>query len=257
MTAISVGAVAAEVDGQGPPVLFIHGLGGTSNTFQPMLESFAGFRCVRPDLPGSGRSPRPHEKLTIAHMVGAVIEVIRAVAGAPAHLVGHSLGTLVAQHVAVDAPEWALSLSLFGPIVEPSGEARERLRARAQTARHNGLVAVADGASAGLSSSSRAAPLAIAFLRESHMRQDAEGFAQTCEALAEAEKADLRLLRCPVSIATGDEDGVAPPSVAQALADRLKGARLKVFERCGHWTPIERPKECGRFAADFIRSLEA
>ena len=257
MTGVSVGAVAAEVEGQGVPVVFIHGLGGTSNTFQPMLEAFGSFRCIRPDLPGSGRSPRPHEKLTIAHMVGAVVDTIKAVAGAPAHLVGHSLGTLVAQQVAVAAPEWALSLTLFGPIVEPGPEARERLRARAQTARRSGMIAVAEGSSAGLSTSSRGNPLAVAFLRESHMRQDAEGFAQTCEALAEAERADLRLLSCPVSIATGDEDGVAPPSAAQALADKLKGAKLKVFDRCGHWTPIERPKECGRLAADFLRSVEA
>jgi pimeloyl-ACP methyl ester carboxylesterase len=186
-----------------------------------------------------------------------VIDVVKSVAGAPAHLVGQSLGTLVAQHVAVEAPEWVRSLTLFGPVLEPGAEARERLRARAQTARRSGLVAIADGAPAALSSSSRGQSLAVAFLRESHMRQEAEGFAQTCEALAEAERADLRLIRCPVSIATGDEDGVAPPSVAQALADRLKGARIKLFERCGHWTPIERPKECGKFAADFIRSVEA
>ena len=118
------------------------------------------------------------------------------------------------------------------------------------------MIAVADAvAAAGLSSSTRTgSPVTFAFVRESHMRQDPEGFAQSCEALADAKGADLRLIRCPLLIATGDEDAVAPPSVAQALADKLKGARLKVFDRCGHWTPLERPKECGKLAADFARS---
>jgi 3-oxoadipate enol-lactonase len=258
VTAVSVGAVAVEVEGQGAPIVFVHGLGGTSNSFQAMLDCFAGFRCIRPDLPGSGRSPRPYEKLGLSQMTAAVIDVLKAIAGAPAHLIGHSMGALVAQHVAVEAPEQVRSLSLFGPIVAPAEAARERLRARAQSARREGMAAVADAMVAGaLSSASRAQPLAVAFLRETHMRQDAEGFAQSCEALADAEGADLRLIRCPALIATGDEDGVAPPSVAQALADKLKGARLKIFERCGHWTPLERPRECGKLAADFIKSLEA
>lgn len=257
MSAVSVGAVAAEVEGRGAPVIFVHGLGGTSNTFQPMLDGFTGFRCVRPDLPGSGRSQRPYEKLTFAHMISAVVEVMTAVVGGPAHLVGHSLGALVAQHVAVEAPESVLSLSLFGPIVEPSEAARERLRARAQVARREGLVAIADAALAALSSDSRQNLVAAAFLRETHMRQDAEGFAQSCEALAEAERADHRLIRCPTLIATGDEDTVAPPSAAHALADKLKGARVKIYERCGHWTPLERGRECGKLAADHIRALDA
>ena len=255
MTAVSVGSAQVEVEGQGAPVVFLHGLGGTSNTFQPMMSSFAGFRCLRVDLPGSGRSPRPYEKLTLRHMIAAVIETLRALAGAPAHLIGHSLGALVAQHVAAEFSGGVRSLSLFGPIVEPTDAMRERLRERARTARRD-IVAVADAVAAG-SLSSRAEPLALAFLRESHMRQDAEGFAQSCEALVEAERAELRLIGCPALIATGDEDAVAPPSAAHALAEKLKGARVKIFDHCGHWTPIERPKDCGRLAADFIRALDS
>lgn len=256
MTAATVGPVHLEVDGHGDPVVFVHGLGGTSSTFAAMLDCFAGFRCIRPDLPGSGRSPRPYEVLTVGAMVSAIIDVVRVVAGAPVHLVGHSMGTLVAQHVAVEAAEQVRSLTLFGPIVEPADSARQRLRERAGMARRDGMVAVADSvAAAGLSTTTRVeSPVAVAFVRESHMRQDVEGFAQSCEALAEARAADLRLVRCPVLVSTGDEDTVAPPGVAQALVDRLRGARLKVFHRCGHWTPIERPGECGKLAVAHMRA---
>jgi 3-oxoadipate enol-lactonase len=54
------------------------------------------------------------------------------------------------------------------------------------------------------------------------MRQDAEGFARSCEALGQRRKP---IIDCPTLIVTGDEDAVGPPSIAQELADKIGGAR--------------------------------
>jgi pimeloyl-ACP methyl ester carboxylesterase len=243
-----------EIDGEGPTILFVHGLGGTSNSFQALLGALDGFRCVRPDLPGSGRSPTPAGKLTLDGFVETIGEVIRVIGAAPVHLVAHSMGTTVCQHVAAKMPEWVTSLTLFGPIHEPSDTARQRLKDRARAARQEGMIGIADAVAGGLpSATKRASPLVVPFLRESHMRQDAEGFAQSCEALADAQAADLRLLRCPMLLVTGDEDTVAPPSIAQAIADKVEGATVKVLERCGHWTPVERPQDCARLLSEHVR----
>lgn len=257
MSSVATGKLSAEVEGTGTPIIFVHGLGGSSNSFQPLLQTLHGFRCVRPDLPGSARSRLPHEKLTIDVMVQAIAEAAQMLGASPAHLVGHSLGSIVCQHIAARTPEAVLSLSLFGPILEPGDAARERIRDRARSARTEGMSAVADAVVAsGLSSSTRATnPLAAAFVRESHMRQEVEAFAQTCEALAEVTAADLRLIRCPALLVTGDEDAVAPPSAVQAMAEKLKGAKVKILDRCGHWTPIERPVECAKLLADFLRAV--
>jgi len=258
VTGAAIGRTMIEIDGAGPAIVFVHGLGGTSNSFQMLLGALAGFRCIRLDLPGSGRSPRPFGALTMDGFVASVADVVRAVGGAAAHLVGHSMGTLVCQRLAAQAPELARSLTLFGPIVEPSDAARQRLRDRARAARQDGMIGVAEAATAsGLSSTSRSANALLApFLRESHMRQDPEGFAQTCEALADAQGADLRFLRCPTLIVTGDEDAIAPPTVAQALADKVKGAKLRVLAHCGHWTPFERPQDCARLLAEHVAAQE-
>lgn len=258
MSSAALGTTLLDIDGEGSPVVFVHGLGGTSNSFQAMLPAFGGFRCIRPDLPGSGRSPRMGLQLSIGLFADVIEAVIRTVGGAPAHLIGHSLGTLIAQHVAVNAPECVLSLTLFGPIGEPGDAARDRLRDRARMVRQHGMTGVADASASGLSSSTRASNLLAApFLRESHLRQDAEGFAQTCEALAAAQAADLRRLRCPTLLVTGDEDTVAPPEATRALAEKIRGARVKVLGRCGHWTPVELPKECGLLASDHARAKDA
>lgn len=257
MIDVAVGSMRVEIAGEGGPVVFIHGLGATSSSFEPLLSDFSGFRCLRPDLPGSGRSPRPHERVTIAGLADAVIRLLKAAVGGPAHLVAHSMGTLIAQHVAALAPDSVASLTLFGPIGEPADAARERLRDRARLVRADGMIAVADTvAAAGLSSATKEKnPLAFAFVRELHLRQEVEGFAQSCEALAAAKAANHRAIGQPTTLVTGEDDAVAPPTAAQALADRIKGARLKVLPRCGHWTPLEAPRDCARLALDNIRAV--
>jgi pimeloyl-ACP methyl ester carboxylesterase len=259
MSAASPGPIVFEIDGDGPPVLFLHGLGATSSVFQPLLDSLRGFRCIRPDLPGSGRSARPSDALSIDALVQSVLDLVETVAGGPVHIVAHSMGTLIAQHAAAADPETFLSLTLFGPIGEPTDAARERLRERARLVRQDGMIAVADAiAAAGLSTATKVAdPVVFAYVRESHLRQDGEGFAQSCEALAAAKGADLRKLQCPSVLVTGEDDPVAPPTAAQALADTIKGAKLRVLARCGHWTPLEQPKECARLVSEHIRASAA
>lgn len=257
MTSIRLPTMTVESEGEGPPVVMLHGLGGTSNSFQPLVPALSGFRLIRPDLPGAGRSPTPAGKLTVASLVDAVADAMNHLGVARAHITGHSFGTLVAQHLAARLPDKCASLTLFGPILEPQDAARERLRARAEAARHDGMDVIGEQLSRGALSGTSAAdnPVAVAFVRESHMRQDAEGFARSCEALAEAGRADHRLVGCPTLIVTGDEDGVGPPTMARELAGRIKGAKSVILDRCGHWTPIEKPKECGRLLSEFLRGI--
>jgi 3-oxoadipate enol-lactonase len=248
--------VKVEIDGEGFPVIFMHGLGGTSNSFQTVIGGLNGFRSIRVDLPGSGRSPLPHEKLNIEFMTRAVTDAMGSLGASPAFLVGHSMGTIVCQHIAAMAPQAVAGLVLFAPILEPGDAARQRIRDRAVMAKSQGMCTVADTvAAASLSSHTKAQnTLATAFVRESHMRQNAESFAHSCEALASAQAVDLRLIHCPALLITGDEDVVAPPGVVHAMAEKMRHAKVKVLERCGHWTMIEKPHECSKLLLEFLRA---
>jgi pimeloyl-ACP methyl ester carboxylesterase len=99
-------------------------------------------------------------------------------------------------------------------------------------------------------------PAAAAFVRESLMRQDPEGYARTCEALADAKAAAVERITAGTLLVTGDEDVVAPPQSVRAMAERLSaaraGPRTVVLSRCGHWTPIERPKNARASCASFL-----
>jgi len=238
-----VAGLAVEVSGDGVPVLCIHGLGGTSNSFAPQMPALATMRVICPDLPCSGRSANT-EKPSIAEFAAAIARLADVLGVKSAHFIGHSLGTIVCQHLAAERPELVRSLSLIGALLEPAQATREALRKRAQTARSGGMVEIADSivASALAAETKSRNPVAAAFVRESVMRQSPEGYARSCEALAGANAANHQRIRCPVLIVNGEEDAVAPPSVARELAERIAGARAIILPRCGHWATIERPE---------------
>ena len=249
MTTEFVERMAVEVDGSGDALLMIHGLGGTSNVWTPVLPAVARQRTVRPDLPGSGRSHRVEGPLSIERFVGAMQRVCAALGLDRVHVAAHSLGTIVAFHLAVTAPRLVRSLALFGPLLCPPDPARRAIRARGEKARAEGeagMQAIADAlVQVAVSAETRSRrPVAVAAVRELLMRQCPDGYARSCDALADAQAAEVAGIECPTLLVTGDEDAVAPAQAVRQIGERIRGARVTVLPRCGHWTMLEKPDEC-------------
>jgi 3-oxoadipate enol-lactonase len=253
-----VDRMVVEDEGDGDAVVCVHGLGGTSNTWTAVMPALAGLRVVRLDLPGSGRSHAVSGPLSMERLADAVLTVCSRLNIARAHFVGHSMGTIVCQHVAAAQVKLVRSLALFGPLMAPAEPARAAIRARAAKARSEGMQDIAQTLmNAATSADSRQrSPVSAAFVRESLMRQDPEGYARSCEALADAKPAAVERITAPTLLVTGDEDSVAPPQSVRAMAERLTavkpGVRTVILGRCGHWTPIERPEECMRELRGFL-----
>ena len=260
MTLHAFDRTVVEEEGEGDAVVCVHGLGGSTNTFTPLMPALARHRVIRVDMPGSARSQRVEGPLTIERFVETLLSVCTRLNVTRAHWIGHSLGTIVCQHLAVTAPKLVRSIALFGPLIAPLPAARTAIRARATKARAEGTAGMHEIAlglvNAAVSAETRQRlPLAVAFVRESLMRQDSDAYARTCDALAEANPAAVERIEAPVLLVTGDEDGVAPPQQVRAFAEKLhsaKSTRVVVLPRCGHWTPIERPEECARELRDFL-----
>lgn len=252
MTMEFIERIAVEIDtptGGGDAVLMIHGLGGTSNSWTALLPAFQRFVKVRFDLPGSGLSHRVEGPLSIDRFVQAALRMLAASGQERAHVAGHSLGTIVAAHLAAREPKAVRSLALFGPLLAPPDPARANIRARGEKARKEGVAgmqAIADALVQASSSAETKAKrhAAVAFVRESLMRQDPDGYARSCDALADALPADASRIACPTLLVTGDEDVVAPPQAVRVMGEKIAGSQVEVLRGCGHWTPIEKPDEC-------------
>ena len=132
----------------------IHGLGGTSNVWTPVLPALARHRTVRPDLPGSGRSHRVEGPLSIERFVAGDAARVRGAAGSSACTWRRTRsGTIVAFHLAVRRRGWcgawrcsARSLCPPDPrAAGASGRAGEKARAEGEA----GMQAIADALRAG------------------------------------------------------------------------------------------------------------
>ena len=252
MTDLRLGSMVMEDAGSGPPVVMVHGLGGSSNSFQTLMAALEGYRVLRPDLPGAGRSALRPGRPGLDGLAGSLRDCLRAAGVERAHFVGHSMGTLICQRLAAKSPQTVGSLTLFGAILEPPAAARQALKERAASVLANGMAGIAESVSTGsVSAASRAAnPVAVAFVRESLLRQDPAGYAVHCEALSAATAADHAAIRCPTLLIAGEADPVAPVEMARRLQERIAGSRLEILPGVGHWMMVEAPQR----AAELLRA---
>ena len=233
--------VFVESEGEGPAVVFVHGLGGTSNFYEPQAKALAqDHRVVRFDLPGAGRSPYAGP-VSIASFADDLEAVLDALELPTASVVGHSMGTIVVQHFAATRPDRVEKVVLLGAVREQPPAGKEATRQRAALVRKEGMASVADAVVGAATSEQtrRDLPVAAAFVRELLSRQDPEGYAAHCEALADATAVDLGPVKAPVLLLTGSEDKVGAPATSQAMVDELEDASLEVIDGIGHWTAVE------------------
>src|SRR5215467_11349331 len=103
-----------ELQGQGEPVLFIQGCGVAGSGWQPQTDALAkDFLCLTFDNRGIGRSVSAAKHLTVEQMATDARILLDAMGWDSAHIVGHSLGGVIAQQLALDAPHRVRSLSLL------------------------------------------------------------------------------------------------------------------------------------------------
>lgn len=257
MTDLRIGSMVIEDSGEGAAVVMVHGLGGTSNSFQTLMGAVAGCRVLRPDLPGAGRSAYRPGLSSLERLAVSIKDCLRAAGLEQAHFVGHSMGTMLCQYLAAGSPELVRSLTLFGPILEPPAAARQALKDRGEAARKGGMTGIADAICQGsISEASRTTnPAVVAFVRESIMRQEPAGYAAHCEALSEAPPADHGAIRCPTLLVAGDKDPVAPVEMARRLQERIQSARLEVVADVGHWIMVEAPARSTELLREHLNGI--
>jgi 3-oxoadipate enol-lactonase len=247
-------SLAVDVRGTGEPIIFLHGLGSTNSVWEPQARALSErFQVIRYDLEGAGRSPLTGP-LSIESWVDDLKAIMDAQKIAKARFVGHSLGTLILQHFSVQNPDKVTSLALIGVNRAPNEQRRQAVRERVAKVRAEGIESIAETVvKGGLSPYSYDNKLEIVgFVRELLLRQNRDGYAACCEAMAASNAADITNITCPTLVLSGKDDNVSPAANGEVFAKELPNAEFQLIEQCGHWQPIEQPAAVNSALAAFF-----
>lgn len=244
-----------EKTGEGTPVVMVHGLGGTTDIYQPQVAALvdAGHTVIRYDLSGHGRSPLTGTP-SIESWTDDLFALLDDEGIEQAAVVAHSMGTLVAVNAAITHPDRVSRLALLGPVRKLPDAGRGATVKRAATVRDGGMAAVADGIVAVATSTVTQAerPVAAALVRELLLGQNPEGYALACDALAAADDPDFAAIKVPVLQVTGDQDKTSPVALNHDLNALLENSQFTVLDGVGHWHTVEAPDQVTHLLVDFL-----
>ncbi|KAB2101175.1 hypothetical protein AG0111_0g10617 [Alternaria gaisen] len=244
----------------GPPIVFVHGLGGSSEYYRPLIHSLditMSHQLWVFDLEGHGLSPTlPVSRLSIESFA-ADLNGLFEVEDIPSNatIVAHSIGCLVAVKFALAHPEKVGKLILLGPPLTPLGATTIDAYKLADRVRESGIASDIDER-INLSTSKKTKtsnPLAMAAIRMLLLGQDPEGYAKALTALGDAHGLDFSAVQATTLFVTGAEDYLSPPqSCEKCKAEMNAKASLRVLENVGHWHVFEDLAGVADVIRDFI-----
>jgi 3-oxoadipate enol-lactonase len=238
----------------GVPVLLLHELGGSNESWREAMPALAtDRRVIAPDFRCAGRSEKPLGSVTIADLaddLDALLSALRL--ELLVDVIGAALGSLVGALLAIRHPARVRRLMMCAVAPDMAGPTRTYLAERADKVRIVGMRGVAE---ASLANSFPAThPAHRAAYRAIYLGNDPAAYAELSLALARLEMtpADWAAIRAPVLVASGAHDFLWPPAVGREVAALIPGARFEVMQDAGHFPHLQAPRSLVELARRFF-----
>lgn len=256
--------------GDGPPLLFIHGLSGCWQNWLEQIPHFArDHRVIAVDLPGFGQSEMPAEEISISGYADAIDALMTELGLETAQIVGNSMGGFIGAEVAIQYParvERLVLVAAAGLSIESiRTERRKGLRHRAENVAFFSLGHIASRShQVALRPRLRGALLMLVaahptklpgpLAAQQVLGSGKPGFSDALEAMCRYPLRDrLEKISCPTLIVWGDKDLLVPVKDASIFEKLIPDSRKIVYKDTGHVSMMERP---ARFNEDVRAFLE-
>lgn len=265
---VRVGGTPANVIelGEGPPLLFVHGLAGRWQNWLENMPWFArSHRVIAVDLPGFGASPMPRGEISIPGYARFLDGVCDALSIDAAAVVGNSMGGFVAAELAISSPQRVERLMLVSAAgISAEHLQRDRIMAGARVvagvatraaARHEWFARRPGLRKLALSFVVRHADRLSAPLAHELMEGSGRpGFLPALEAImAHPISRRLPQIACPTCVVWGEDDRVIPVRDAQRFGKLIPDVRVVVLPDTGHVPMLERPARFNALLEAFLR----
>lgn len=248
-----------EIHGTGEPLLFIHGLGSSARDWEAQAKFFsADYRVILVDLRGHGQSDKPKEEYSILQFSADVHVFLDVLEIESAHVVGLSLGGVIALQFALDHPHRIRSLVPVNSFVElPFQTFSEKM----EIWKRNTIVSLLGMRKMGKLLAGRLFPkddqeeLRDVFI-ERWAENDKQSYLSAFKSMVGWSVRDrLGELDVPVLVLSAEHDYISIAAKAEYVSD-MPGAELVVIEDSHHGLPAEKPEEFNHAVTGFLNGLD-
>lgn len=234
--------------GEGPALVFIHGMGGDSRNWESQYARFSGrYRVIGWDAPGYGGSEDwPGEAPAVRDYSDMIARFLDGLGVDRAHMVGHSFGGTLMPAFQKAHPKMVASMVLAQPVIGsgPRGRAKqaEIVAARLELLTEKGIAGYArEHAPNSVAATADAATVARGI--EVTSRTRLQGYMAQWQAMARADIfKEIGNALPPTTVVAGAGDRTASQAVVRRIADALPGARFVTLPEVGHMIYIEHPE---------------
>ncbi len=247
-----------ELNGNGHPLILIHGLGSSSRDWEKQVEAFSkSSKVITLDLRGHGRSSKPPGPYNITMFAEDTADLIRALGVSPVHIVGISMGGMVAFELAINNPQLIRSLV----IVNSYPEMRvETLKEHIQVWRRFFFLEIFGMRGTGMILSRHLFPfpeqaeLSKVFVQR-WAENDKRAYRESLRAIINWDvEAYLGEIRCPVLVVASDRDYM-PLEEKGEYTSKIPNAKMVVIENSRHAVTAERPNQFNAVVGKFLENM--
>ena len=253
---ISAVAVDYAIEGEGPPLYMIHGIGSRKVTWRGLIPHLKDkFTCITYDLRGHGRSPVPATPYTLDDLVQDLEALRGKLAHHKIHVIGHSLGGMIGPAYARAYPHRTLSVCLLSTAAGRTAEDRAKLAAVLTAMDEKGIEPVLNALVERWYTDKfiDRRPDAIQNRIKQVLDTPPDVFKDVFRIYAETEMGPwLNELTCPCLVLTGEHDGGCNPRLNQFIANELRNAELVILEGLKHSILVEDPDRVSIPVRDFL-----